>query len=84
MKMFLTRLGFNPKMVAGPVRRQRSTLLRDSKSGLVVAGDPQGSKTSGFVRFGGVRRGPATVWSSGIVAAYGEHAERENGASSLT
>jgi len=75
MKMFLTRLGFNSKMVVtGDITQ--IDLPRDQDSGLVVVADIL-SKVEGieFVRFGEedvvrhklVRR---------IVAAYSEHAQR--------
>jgi phosphate starvation-inducible PhoH-like protein len=75
MKMFLTRLGFNSKMiVTGDVTQ--IDLPREQGSGLVaVAEILQGVDDVDFVRFGGedvvrhklVRR---------IVAAYDEHSQR--------
>ncbi|MBN8869769.1 MAG: PhoH family protein [Solirubrobacterales bacterium] len=78
MKMFLTRLGFNSKMVVtGDVTQ--IDLPRDSKSGLVVVKEIlDGIEDVKFVRFGGkdvVRHRLVQR----IVAAYGEHAERESG-----
>ena len=75
MKMFLTRLGFNSKMVVtGDVTQ--IDLPRDSKSGLVVVRDIlEGIDDVDFVMFGGddvVRHRLVQR----IVAAYGEHAER--------
>ena len=75
MKMFLTRLGFNSKMVVtGDVTQV--DLPRDQQSGLMVVGDilreVEGIE---FVRFGGddvVRHRLVQR----IVEAYGEHAER--------
>ena len=75
MKMFLTRLGFNSKMVVtGDVTQV--DLPRDQQSGLVVIGDilddVEGIE---FVRFGGedvVRH----KLVQRIVAAYDEHAEQ--------
>jgi phosphate starvation-inducible PhoH-like protein len=74
MKMFLTRLGFNSKIVVtGDITQ--IDLPRDQGSGLVVIGDIlQGVEDVEFVRFGGedvvrhklVRR---------IVAAYDEHSQ---------
>jgi phosphate starvation-inducible PhoH-like protein len=53
MKMFLTRLGFNSKMVVtGDVTQ--IDLERDQRSGLVVIGDILGAVEGiSFVRFGG-------------------------------
>jgi phosphate starvation-inducible PhoH-like protein len=75
MKMFLTRLGFNSKMVVtGDITQ--IDLPREHDSGLVVVGDILGDVEGiEFVRFGDedvvrhklVRR---------IVAAYNEHAQR--------
>ena len=78
MKMFLTRLGFNSKMVVtGDVTQ--IDLPRDSKSGLVVVRDIlKGIEDVNFVMFGGddvVRHRLVQR----IVAAYGEHAERGPG-----
>jgi phosphate starvation-inducible PhoH-like protein len=76
MKMFLTRLGFNSRMVVtGDVTQV--DLPREQKSGLVVVGDIL-SDVEGidFVRFTGddvVRHRLVQR----IVEAYGEHAERE-------
>jgi len=75
MKMFLTRLGFNSRMVVtGDITQ--IDLPTDQRSGLVVVRDilSQVSDIS-FVRFGGedvVRH----KLVQRIVAAYGEHAER--------
>jgi phosphate starvation-inducible protein PhoH and related proteins len=76
MKMFLTRLGFNSKMViTGDVTQV--DLPRDQQSGLIVVADilreVEGIE---FVRFGGedvVRHRLVQR----IVEAYGEHAERQ-------
>jgi phosphate starvation-inducible PhoH-like protein len=75
MKMFLTRLGFNSKIVVtGDITQ--IDLPREQDSGLVVVGDVlQDVEGIEFVRFGEedvvrlklVRR---------IVAAYSEHAQR--------
>ena len=76
MKMFLTRLGFNSKMVVtGDITQV--DLPRDERSGLVVIGDIL-EEVEGieFVRFGGedvVRH----KLVQRIVAAYGEHSERK-------
>jgi phosphate starvation-inducible PhoH-like protein len=76
MKMFLTRLGFNSKMVVtGDVTQ--IDLDRERRSGLVVIGDIlAGVEGIEFVRFGGedvVRH----KLVQRIVAAYGEHAEKQ-------
>jgi phosphate starvation-inducible PhoH-like protein len=76
MKMFLTRLGFNSKMVVtGDVTQ--IDLPKERKSGLVVVREIlDGIEDVCFVRFGGsdvVRHRLVQR----IVAAYGEHAERE-------
>jgi phosphate starvation-inducible PhoH-like protein len=76
MKMFLTRLGFNSKMVVtGDITQ--IDLPRDQRSGLVVIGeileDVEGIE---FVRFGGedvVRH----KLVQRIVAAYNEYAEKQ-------
>jgi phosphate starvation-inducible PhoH-like protein len=76
MKMFLTRLGFNSKMViTGDVTQV--DLPRDQQSGLIVVADilheVEGIE---FVRFGGedvVRHRLVQR----IVEAYGDHAERQ-------
>jgi phosphate starvation-inducible PhoH-like protein len=76
MKMFLTRLGFNSKMVVtGDITQ--IDLPRDQSSGLVVIGEilreVEGIE---FVRFGGedvVRH----KLVQRIVAAYGEYAEKQ-------
>ncbi|MGK2931496.1 MAG: PhoH family protein [Solirubrobacterales bacterium] len=78
MTMFLTRLGFNSKMVVtGDVTQ--IDLPRDSKSGLVVVRDIlEGIDDVDFVMFGGddvVRHRLVQR----IVAAYGEHSERGPG-----
>ncbi len=76
MKMFLTRLGFNSKMVVtGDVTQ--IDLPRDNKSGLVVVKEIlEGIEDVRFVKFGGddvVRHRLVQK----IVAAYGKHDERE-------
>jgi phosphate starvation-inducible protein PhoH and related proteins len=76
IKMFLTRLGFNSKMVVtGDITQ--IDLPRDQRSGLVVIGeileDVEGIE---FVRFGGedvVRH----KLVQRIVAAYNEYAEKQ-------
>ena len=75
MKMFLTRLGFNSKMVVtGDITQ--IDLPNDQRSGLVVVGEILESiEGIEFVRFGGedvVRH----KLVQRIVEAYGEHAER--------
>ena len=75
MKMFLTRLGFNSRMVVtGDVTQV--DLPRDQRSGLVVVGDIlEDVEGIDFVRFTGddvVRHRLVQR----IVEAYGEHAER--------
>jgi phosphate starvation-inducible PhoH-like protein len=76
MKMFLTRLGFNSRMVVtGDITQV--DLPREQQSGLVVVGDIL-SEVEGveFVRFGGedvVRHRLVQR----IVEAYSEHAERQ-------
>jgi phosphate starvation-inducible protein PhoH and related proteins len=76
MKMFLTRLGFNSKMVVtGDITQ--IDLPHDKRSGLVVVREILGSvEDVSFVHFGGedvVRH----KLVQRIVAAYGEYAERE-------
>ena len=76
MKMFLTRLGFNSRMVVtGDITQ--IDLPSDQRSGLVVVRDILNEvQDISFVRFGGedvVRH----KLVQRIVAAYGEHAERE-------
>jgi phosphate starvation-inducible protein PhoH and related proteins len=76
MKMFLTRLGFNSKMVVtGDVTQ--TDLDRGQRSGLVVIGDILGAVDGiEFVRFGGedvVRH----KLVQRIVAAYDEYSSRE-------
>jgi phosphate starvation-inducible PhoH-like protein len=76
MKMFMTRLGFNSKMVVtGDVTQ--IDLDRGQRSGLVVIGDILGSVDGiEFVRFGGedvVRH----KLVQRIVAAYDEYSSRE-------
>jgi phosphate starvation-inducible PhoH-like protein len=76
MKMFLTRLGFNSKMVVtGDITQV--DLPRDQRSGLVVIGDILGDVEGiEFVRFGGedvVRH----KLVQRIVAAYNEYAEKQ-------
>jgi phosphate starvation-inducible protein PhoH and related proteins len=78
MKMFLTRLGFNSRMVVtGDVTQ--IDLPTDQRSGLVVVRDILSEvQDISFVRFGGedvVRH----KLVQRIVAAYGEHAERREG-----
>jgi phosphate starvation-inducible PhoH-like protein len=78
MKMFLTRLGFNSRMVVtGDVTQ--IDLPSDQRSGLVVVRDILSEvQDISFVRFGGedvVRH----KLVQRIVAAYGEHAERQQG-----
>jgi len=76
MKMFLTRLGFNSKMVVtGDVTQ--IDLPRDSKSGLVVVREIlDGIDDVSFVKFGNADVVRHRLVQR-IVAAYGEHAERE-------
>jgi phosphate starvation-inducible PhoH-like protein len=76
MKMFLTRLGFNSKMVVtGDITQ--IDLAKDQRSGLVVIGDIlKDVEGIGFVRFGGedvVRH----KLVQRIVAAYNEYAENQ-------
>ena len=76
MKMFLTRLGFNSKMVVtGDITQ--IDLPRDQRSGLVVIGDIlKDVEGIEFVRFGGedvVRH----KLVQRIVAAYNEYAEKQ-------
>ncbi len=76
MKMFLTRLGFNSRMVVtGDVTQV--DLPADQRSGLIVVRDILDAvQDISFVHFGGddvVRH----KLVQRIVAAYGEHAERE-------
>jgi phosphate starvation-inducible protein PhoH and related proteins len=76
MKMFLTRLGFNSRMVVtGDITQV--DLPRDQHSGLIVVGDIlRDVEGIDFVRFGGddvVRHRLVQR----IVEAYGEHAERQ-------
>jgi phosphate starvation-inducible PhoH-like protein len=79
MKMFLTRLGFNSKMVVtGDVTQ--IDLPRDSKSGLVVVKEIlDGIEDVSFVKFGGADVVRHRLVQR-IVAAYGEHAERGDAA----
>jgi phosphate starvation-inducible PhoH-like protein len=75
MKMFLTRLGFNSRMVVtGDITQV--DLPREQQSGLVVVADILADVEGiDFVRFGGddvVRHRLVQR----IVEAYGEHAER--------
>jgi phosphate starvation-inducible protein PhoH and related proteins len=79
MKMFLTRLGFNSRMVVtGDVTQ--IDLPTDQRSGLVVVRDILDDvKDIGFVNFGGedvVRH----KLVQRIVAAYDEHGSRERAA----
>jgi phosphate starvation-inducible PhoH-like protein len=81
MKMFLTRLGFNSRMVVtGDVTQ--IDLPTDQRSGLVVVRDILSEvQDISFVRFGGedvVRH----KLVQRIVAAYGDHAERQQGGQS--
>jgi phosphate starvation-inducible PhoH-like protein len=76
MKMFLTRLGFNSKMVVtGDITQ--IDLPHDKRSGLIVVREIlERVEDVSFVHFGGedvVRH----KLVQRIVAAYGEHAERE-------
>jgi phosphate starvation-inducible protein PhoH and related proteins len=76
MKMFLTRLGFNSKMVVtGDITQ--IDLAKDQRSGLVVIGDIlKDVEGIGFIRFGGedvVRH----KLVQRIVAAYNEYAEKQ-------
>jgi phosphate starvation-inducible PhoH-like protein len=76
MKMFLTRLGFNSKMViTGDITQV--DLPRDQKSGLIVVGEIlEEIEGIDFIRFGGedvVRHRLVQR----IVEAYDEHAERQ-------
>jgi phosphate starvation-inducible PhoH-like protein len=76
MKMFLTRLGFNSKMVVtGDITQ--IDLAKDQRSGLVVIGDILGSvEDISFVRFGGedvVRH----KLVQRIVEAYNEYQEQQ-------
>jgi phosphate starvation-inducible PhoH-like protein len=78
MKMFLTRLGFNSRMVVtGDITQ--IDLPSEQRSGLVVVRDILSDvQDISFVRFGGedvVRH----KLVQRIVAAYGEHAERRQG-----
>jgi phosphate starvation-inducible PhoH-like protein len=78
MKMFLTRLGFNSRMVVtGDITQ--IDLPAEQRSGLVVVRDILSEvQDISFVRFGGedvVRH----KLVQRIVAAYGEHAERQQG-----
>jgi phosphate starvation-inducible PhoH-like protein len=78
MKMFLTRLGFNSRMVVtGDITQ--IDLPPEQRSGLVVVRDILSEVPDvSFVRFGGedvVRHKLVQQ----IVAAYGEHAERRQG-----
>ena len=75
MKMFLTRLGFNSKMViTGDITQ--IDLPRDQRSGLVVVADIL-SAVEGveFVRFGGADVVRHRLVQR-IVEAYNEHSER--------
>ena len=80
MKMFLTRLGFNSRMVVtGDITQ--IDLPPEQRSGLVVVRDILGEvQDISFIRFGGedvVRH----KLVQRIVAAYDEHAERRQGES---
>jgi phosphate starvation-inducible PhoH-like protein len=75
MKMFLTRLGFNSKMViTGDITQ--IDLPKENKSGLVVVGDIL-SEVEGveFVRFGGADVVRHRLVQR-IVEAYADHSER--------
>ncbi len=76
MKMFLTRLGFNSKMVVtGDVTQ--IDLPKERQSGLVVVREIlDGIDDVCFVRFGGADVVRHRLVQR-IVAAYGEHSERE-------
>ncbi len=76
MKMFLTRLGFNSKMVVtGDVTQ--IDLPKERQSGLVVVKEIlDGIDDVCFVRFGGADVVRHRLVQR-IVAAYGEHSERE-------
>jgi phosphate starvation-inducible PhoH-like protein len=78
MKMFLTRLGFNSKMVVtGDITQV--DLPKDRQSGLIVVKDIlTGIKDVSFIRFDGADVVRHRLVQR-IVAAYGDHAERENG-----
>jgi phosphate starvation-inducible protein PhoH and related proteins len=75
MKMFLTRLGFNSRMViTGDVTQV--DLPRDQRSGLIVVGDIlRDVEGVEFVRFGGADVVRHRLVQR-IVEAYDEHAER--------
>jgi phosphate starvation-inducible protein PhoH and related proteins len=75
MKMFLTRLGFNSKMViTGDITQ--IDLPRDQRSGLVVVSEILGAVEGvEFVRFGGADVVRHRLVQR-IVEAYDEHAER--------
>jgi phosphate starvation-inducible protein PhoH and related proteins len=75
MKMFLTRLGFNSRMVVtGDITQ--IDLPRDQRSGLVVVGEILADVGDiAFVRFGGEDVVRHKLVQS-IVAAYGEFSER--------
>ncbi len=77
MKMFLTRLGFNSKMVVtGDVTQ--IDLPKERQSGLVVVREIlEGIDDVSFIRFGGADVVRHRLVQR-IVAAYGEHAERED------
>jgi phosphate starvation-inducible PhoH-like protein len=79
MKMFLTRLGFNSRMVVtGDITQ--IDLPTDQRSGLIAVSDILSDvQDISFVRFGGedvVRH----KLVQRIVAAYDEHGSRERGA----
>jgi phosphate starvation-inducible PhoH-like protein len=76
MKMFLTRLGFGSRMVVtGDITQ--IDLPRDQKSGLVTVQEIlEGVDGVRFVRFGGADVVRHKLVQK-IVAAYGEHAERQ-------
>jgi phosphate starvation-inducible PhoH-like protein len=76
MKMFLTRLGFGSRMVVtGDITQ--IDLPRDQKSGLITVQEIlEGVDGVSFVRFGGADVVRHKLVQR-IVAAYGEHAERQ-------
>jgi phosphate starvation-inducible PhoH-like protein len=79
MKMFLTRLGFGSRMVVtGDITQ--IDLPRNQRSGLIVVGEILSRVADiSFVRFGAADVVRHELVQR-IVAAYGEYAEREDGA----
>ena len=77
MKMFLTRLGFGSRMVVtGDITQ--IDLPRDQRSGLIVVGEILATVPDiSFVRFGSADVVRHELVQR-IVAAYGEHAERDD------